>query len=184
VATCGRDRTHRRALARTRGREYGRRRAARRVRSGSYAPHPGWRNRVPAGRVVLRDQAAALNRVDELVDAEDWRVDKRTAWTAMLRRLVFSADWETGLVCGLTRAQLTATAGVGLRTVTSMLAWARHVGLLVEIEAGASAAFLGTEVNRAPSYVLTVPADFAPSRPVDTSCDLPASSDDSQPLDD
>ena len=132
--------------------------------------------------MVLRDQAVALERVAELVDREDWRADKRTAWTAMLRRLVFSVDWETGLVCGLTRAQLAATGDVGLRTVSSMLAWARRAALLVEVEAGATAEFLGTDTNRAPSYVLTIPAELAQQTPVDGSCNLPASSVRNQPL--
>jgi len=132
--------------------------------------------------VVIRDQAVALERVAVLVDREDWRADKRQTWTAMLRRLVFSVDWETGLVCGLTRAQLAATGDVGLRTVSSMLAWARRAALLVEVEAGATAEFLGTDTNRAPSYVLTIPAELAQQTPVDRSCNLPASSVRNQPL--
>ncbi len=100
----------------------------------------------------------------------------------MLRRLVFCIDWETGLVCGLTRAQLAATGDVGLRTVSSMLAWARRAGLLVEVEAGATAEFLGTDTNRAPSYVLTVLSELVPTVVVDGSCNLPASSVKNQPL--
>lgn len=120
-------------------------------------PHPGWRHRVPEGVVVLRDQAAALARLEELVDREIWRADKRAAWTVMAQTLIHGMSWDSGLVAGVTRAHLAERAGVGLRTVTSLLAWAQDVGLLVCVETGATAAFLGTETNRAPSYVLTVP---------------------------
>ncbi|MCD2191342.1 hypothetical protein [Actinomycetospora soli] len=145
---------------------------------------------MPEGVVVVRDQALALARLEELVDLELWRVDKRTAWTAMAKALIHGMSWETGLVAGVTRAHLAERAGVGLRTVTSLLAWAQDVGLVVCVETGATAEFLGTDTNRAPSYVLTVPRgweppavavlpeapqDSAPGAPVDTTCDPPAS---------
>ena len=153
--------------------------------AGRYDPHPGWRHRVPAGRIVLVDQLTAATRVAELVDREDWRTDKRTTWTAVLTGLVDGMDWTSGLVTGVTRARLAARAGVGLRTVTSVLAWAQAVGLLVVVEPGASAAFLGTDRNRAPAYVLTVPVGHFPARSapsVDESCHPPAYGVGKQPL--
>lgn len=132
----------------------------------------------------MRDQAAALARLDELVGAESWRTDKRAAWTAMAQVLVHGMSWETGLVAGVTRAQLAERADVGLRTATSLLAWAQDVGWLVCVEAGASAQFLGTTTNRAPTYVLTIPLGWSPRdaqgadrrTPVDGgSCHPPAS---------
>lgn len=110
--------------------------------------------------MVLVDQAAALARVEQLVDAECWRADKRAAWTAMLRRLVYSMDWTTGLVCGVTRAALAEVGDCAQRTVSRLLQWAQDAGLVVIVECGASAAFLGTDRNRAPSYALVAGADF------------------------
>ena len=134
---------------------------------------------------MVTDQGAAAARVAELVDREDWRADKRTSWPVVLTGLVHGMDWTSGLVTGVTRAQLAARAGVGLRTVTSVLAWAQIVGLLVVVEPGASAAFLGTDRNRAPTYVLTVPVGHltAPSIPPgDKSCYPPAYGVGKQPL--
>ena len=141
---------------------YGRRRAARRVKAGRFAPHPGWRHRVPDSAVVLRDQAVALARVEEFVDAELWRVDRRAVALMVLRGLVSGMSWDTGLVAGVTRAHLAAAAGCSTRTVSRVVAWAVEVGLLVCVEAGATAEFLGTDTNRAPSYVLTAPPQAVP----------------------
>ena len=107
---------------------------------------------------VLTDQAAALRRVEQLVDTELWRVDKRVCWTRMLRRLVYSMNWTTGLVCGVTLAQLAEVGGCSQRTVSRLLAWAQDVDLVVVVEVGAAATFLGTATNRAPAYVLVAPA--------------------------
>lgn len=156
------ERAHRRATARARSLAYGRRRAARRVQTGRFTPHPGWRHRVPDGVVVLRDQATALARVDDLIDAELWRSDRRDTALAVLRGLVCGMDWDSGLVAGVTRATLAAAAACSPRTVSRVLAWAQEVGLLVCVETGASAEFLGTEINRAPSYVLTAPVAASP----------------------
>lgn len=109
--------------------------------------------------VVLTDQPEALRRVEQLVDAELWRGDKRVRWSRMLRRLASSMDWTTGLVCGVTLAQLAKVGDCSPRTVSRMLAWAQDVNLLVVVEVGAAGAFLGTTTNRAPAYVLvTTPA--------------------------
>lgn len=59
-------------------------------------------------------------------------------------------DWSTGLVTGVTRAHLAARAGVSERTVSRLLAWAYDVELLVCVETGATAEFLGTDRNRSP----------------------------------
>ncbi|HEY2223752.1 hypothetical protein [Actinomycetospora sp.] len=106
---------------------------------------------------MLTDQAAALARAEELVDVELWRADRRAAALTVLRGLVHGMNWETGLVAGVTRAHLAAGAGCSVRTVSRVVAWAVEAGLLVCIETGATAEFLGTDTNRAPSYVLTAP---------------------------
>lgn len=124
--------------------------------------------------VVLTNQVAALRCVEQLVDAELWRADKRTRWTRMLRRLVCSMDWTTGLVCGVTLAQLAEVGGCAPRTVSRLLAWAQDVDLLVVVEVGAAASFLGTTSNRAPAYVLVCPPPAA--EPV-TEGDQPAVAD-------
>lgn len=123
---------------------------------------------MPAGRVVLCDQAAALARVTELVDAEAlWRADRRRVTLAVLRGLVCGMNWTSGLVAGMTRAHLAAGAGCSPRTVSRVVAWAVEVGLVVVVETGATAAFLGTEANRAPSYVLTRPPTAVPEHRVE-----------------
>jgi hypothetical protein len=112
----------------------------------------------------------------------------------MLRRLVCSMSWNTGLVCGVTAAQLAEVGGCSTRTVSRLLAWAQEVDLIVVVETGASAAFLHADRNRAPAYVLVAPAaspaappanHFAQlSGPVDKSGDLPHVSAGSKPLPD
>ncbi|MBV8996986.1 MAG: hypothetical protein JO287_25540, partial [Pseudonocardiales bacterium] len=191
-------------MGRASARAYGRERARRRVASGRWDPHPGWRHRVDRDLVVFTDQVAALRCVEQLVDTQLWREDKRVRWTRMLRRLVCSMDWTTGLVCGVTLAQLAEVGGCSQRTVSRLLAWAQEVDLLVVVEVGAAASFLGTATNRAPAYVLVAPrtppaeesmipddrpgtqpevADFAQrSSPVDESGDLPHSYESSKPL--
>lgn len=177
-----------RSVGRARALRYGRERAAARVRDGRWAAHPGWRHRVDPEWVVLDDQVAVLRRIEQLVDAEHWRADKRASWAAMLRRLVYGMDWTTGLVAGTTRAHLGAAGGRAERTVSSLIAWAVEVELLVVLEQGASAAWLGTKHNRAPTYAFVAPLDEQPhpassvevstqvNADVDTTCNLPASS--------
>lgn len=170
--TAGAQLAHKRALARARRQAQGRARSARRLEHEPFVPPPGWRHR-PAldGRDVLVDQAAALERVRELVDFERWRADRHESWSAMLAALVHHMDWETGLAT-ITRDALAAVGGVDVRTVTTMLRWAREVGLLAVVEAGATAAFLGTDRNRAQTYAVTVPtgsgetSDEAPAHPI------------------
>jgi hypothetical protein len=170
---------------------YGRDRARRRVQAGQWAPHPGWRSFIDTGWRVLVDQAEALQRVDELVDAEDWRADKRRSWTQILRQLVCAMDWSTGLVTGLPADRLGAAGSRAPRTVSRVLAWARDVGLIVVVEAGASAEFLGSDQNRTPTYALVTnrtrpvvaqPLSPPPSSPVDESGDLPESLVGTKPL--
>ena len=154
--------------------------------------------------MVLTEQVAALLRVEQLLDTELWRADKRVRWARILRRLVCSMDWTTGLVCGVTLAQLAEVGGCSQRTVSRLLAWAQDADLLVVVEVGAAAPFLGTTSNRAPTYVLVAPRTPPPvepvtsddqpatqpevtgstqlSGPVDESGDLPCSYADNQPL--
>jgi hypothetical protein len=151
-----RARTARRAAARqmARAMAYGRRRAAARVAGPGYAPHPGWRHFIAEGWRVLVDQAEALTVVEALVDAQDWRADKRAAWSAILRQLIYAMDWDTGLVAALTARRLGAAGDRAPRTVSRVIAWARDVGLVVVVEHGASAEFLGTDHGRTPTYAL------------------------------
>lgn len=144
---------------------------------------------------MVTDQAAALARVDQLATAEGWRPDRHQAWTAILRTLVCGMDWETGLVAGVTADQMAAAGGRSARTVSAVLAWARDAGLLAVVEPGASAAFLGSKTNRAPSYVflagpgaVAARRDDAPqvtrqdSGDAEQLCDLPVSYVPKQPL--
>ena len=173
----------RRARARARRRAYEHRRAQRRVEAGQFAAHPGRRHRrvyfaprhsrdgrvvrgadpvveaLPEGLGVVTDQARALARVEELVDAELWRADHRATALGVLRGLVHAMDWETGLIAGLTRGRLAEAAGCSTRTVSRVLAWATHsnVALLACVEPGASAAHLGTTTNRAAAWAITAP---------------------------
>lgn len=133
--------------------------------AGRFAVHPGWRGRVPHGLVVVADQAAARELVDRTVDAELWRADRRHVATTVLRTLVDAMDWRTGLVTGATREKAAQRAGASLRTVSRVIAWATRVGLLVCVERGATAGFLGTGTNRAPAYVFTSPAGMPLPRP-------------------
>jgi hypothetical protein len=185
-----------RAVGRAAARAYGRERARRRVASGRWDPHPGWRNRVDRDLVILTDQVVALRRVEQLVDAQLWRADKRARWTRMLRRLVCAMDWTTGLVCGVTLAQLAQVGDCSARTVSRLIAWACDADLLVVAEEGAAATFLGTTTNRAPAYVLVSPQPLATQTDadpqasesaqltgsVDESGDLPQSYVSSKPL--
>ncbi|MEV1294909.1 hypothetical protein [Pseudonocardia sp. NPDC049635] len=103
---------------------------------------------------MLTSQQEAFDHLARLIDDQDWRSDKRRSWSAILRRLVLHMDWDTGLVTGLTSHRLGAAGARATRTVSRVLAWAREVGLLVVVEAGASAEFLGTDTGRTPTYAL------------------------------
>jgi hypothetical protein len=190
------DRSAARALARARA--YGRRRACARVDGGDFTPHPGWRHFIAQGWRVLVDQREAWKVVEDLVDAEDWRADKRASWLLILRQLVYSMDWDTGLITGVTAARLGDAGGRATRTVSRVLAWARDVGLVVVVEHAASAKFLGSRRNRTACYALVTSSPPAPEpprpegpqaalfdergvRPVDESGDLPISSVSSKP---
>ena len=202
----------RRARARARRRTREHRRARRRVAAGGFAAHPGWRRRrvrfrarhdqrgrvlrgadpviaaAPEGQVVIADQAWAMARIQQQLDAETlWRADRRRTAAVVLQAVAHGMDWTTGLVAGLTRSQLAAGAGCSTRTVSRVLAWAAtpEVGLLVCVEPGASAAHLGTEVNRAAAYAFVADGGDSPgadrrSSPagvVDEDGNPPASSD-------
>lgn len=97
----------------------------------------------------------------------------------MLRALVHAMDWRTGLVTGLTAARIGAAGGRGERTVTDLIRWAKDVGLLVVVEEGAAAGFLGSRHNRTPTYALLAdPAELAQRQ----LCDLPHGSVGNNPL--
>lgn len=127
--------------------------------------HPGWRGRIPHGLVVVTDQPAARELIDRAVDAEGWRSDRRHIAVTVLQTLADAMDWRTGLVTGATREKAAQRAGASLRTVSRVIAWASRIGLLVCVEKGATAAFLGTRSNRAPAYVLVSPSGMPIPRP-------------------
>jgi hypothetical protein len=137
---------------------YGRRRAAARLARPGYTPHPAWRHLIAPEYRVLTDQAEALRIVQAAVDNQDWRADKRVAWLAILRQLVYAMDWDTGLVAACTAQRLGTAGARAPRTVSRVIAWAREVGLLVVVEHGASAEFLGTDHGRTPTYALVTDA--------------------------
>jgi hypothetical protein len=178
---------------------YGRRRAAARVAGRGYQPHPGWRNFIDTGWRVLVDQAEAMRTIETLVDAEDWRSDKRSSWLQILRQLVCCMDWTTGLVSAVTADKLGAAGARAPRTVSRVIAWAREIGLIVVVEHAASAEFLGTTHGRTPTYALvsstpvphpTTTPESSPARsefslfsgPVDESGDPSACAIGSEPL--
>lgn len=103
---------------------------------------------------MLVDQSEALAVVEALVEDQDWRTDKRVAWTAILRQLVCGMDWTTGLIAAVTAQRLGDAGDRAPRTVSRVIAWAHDVGLLVVVEHGASAEFLGTDHGRTPTYAL------------------------------
>ncbi|MGH3821971.1 MAG: hypothetical protein ACRDRA_03895 [Pseudonocardiaceae bacterium] len=155
---------------------YGRRRATARLDTGTYQPHPGWRHFIQAGWRVLTDQAEALRVVEDLVDAQDWRADKRASWHAILRRLVYSMDWSTGLVTAVTALRLGEAGDRAPRTVSRVLAWARDEGLIVVVEQAASAEFLGSQHGRTPTYALVTnaPLPHSPTTSPDPVRSLPS----------
>ncbi|WP_226379237.1 hypothetical protein [Pseudonocardia sp. KRD291] len=166
-------------------------RARRRLNDGGFAPHPGWRHFIEAGYRVLTSQPEALADIARRVDDEEWRTDKRHSWALILRRLVLHMDWSTGLITGLTAERLGAAGDRAPRTVSRVLAWARDAGLVVVVEAGATAEFLGADTNRTPTYALVTDTPLPqqpetnsgpPQSPVDESGDLPTSNVSSKPL--
>ena len=181
----------------TRSRARGVARARSRHQDG-FTPHPGWRNFIDREYRVLTSQREALDYLARLVDDEDWRCDKRASWSAILRRLVCHMDWETGLITGLTTDRLGDAGDRAARTVSRVLAWAREIGILVVVEPGASAKFLGTDTGRTPTYVLVTHTphpqpdhtepDEAPGNPtagqtpVEESGDLPTTHVSTKPL--
>lgn len=121
---------------------------------------------------MLTDQAEAVRIVEDLVDAQDWRADKRTSWLAILRRLIYSMDWSTGLITAVTAQRLGQAGDRAPRTVSRVLAWARDAGLIAVVEHGASAEFLGAAHGRTPTYALVTNTPLPlPSRVDDALCD-------------
>ncbi len=117
--------------------------------------------------VILTNQTTALHRIEHLTGDELWRTDKRDGWTRMLRRLAYAMDWTTGLVCGVTLAQLADVGKCSPRTVSRLLSWAQDAELIVVVETGAAATFLGSRTNRAPAYVFVAPPTPPSHQPVD-----------------
>ncbi|MCD2191649.1 hypothetical protein [Actinomycetospora soli] len=124
---------------------------------------------MPDGSVVLTSQPAALARVLDVLDAQrtptglPWRPDRRRTYRLVLELLVHAMDWQTGLVCALTRAEIAARAHTSERTVTDVIAWGQTAGLVHVVEGGASATFLGTSHGRTPTYALLGRQPCAPT---------------------
>ena len=134
---------------------YGRRRAAARLAGPGYTPHPGWRHLIAPGWRVLVDQAEALAVIDGprrrpgLARRQTRRLDARSCASS-------STPW-TGTPASsppLTAHRLGAAGARAPRTVSRVIAWARDIGLLVVVEHGACAEFLGTDHGRTPTYAL------------------------------
>jgi len=140
--------------------------------------------------VVVTDQPAARELIERSIDAEVWRADRRRVARIVLRTLVEAMDWRTGLVTGATREKAAQRAGASPRTVSRVIAWASRAGLLVCVEKGATARFLGTASHRAPAYVFVSPSGMPIPRPrrvaddqrVDQIGNPPASCDSTQTL--
>ncbi|ODT98703.1 MAG: hypothetical protein ABS81_27265 [Pseudonocardia sp. SCN 72-86] len=150
------------------------------MQDARFQPHPGWRNFVDSDYRVLVSQREAFRYLARRIDDEDWRSDKRRSWTQIFNQLVAHMDWETGLITGVTVDRLAAVGDRAPRTVSRALAWARESGVLVVVECGASAEFLGTETGRTPTYALVTTellaeSDAETESPVDESGDLPTS---------
>ncbi|MCW2904053.1 MAG: hypothetical protein JWO67_6318, partial [Streptosporangiaceae bacterium] len=105
---------------------------------------------------MLTDQRAVLRRIEQLAAGQEWRQDRRAAWVAILRRLVYSMDRQTGLVTGVPAATLAAAGGRSERTVSDVIRWAKDAGLVFTVEEGAAADFLQSRVNRCPTYAFLV----------------------------
>lgn len=67
---------------------------------------------------------------------------------------------------------LAAAGARAARTVSRVLAWAREIGLLVVVEPGASAEFLGTDTGRTPTYALVSHTPLPHLRPDPPAADL------------
>lgn len=158
--------------------------------AGRFAVHPGWRGRIPPGLVVVTDQRQARIWLDHALDEELWRRDRLRAARRILLTLIDAMDWRTGLITGTTREKAAMRAGVSPRTVSRAIAWAGAVGLLVCVEKGATAQFLGTRTHRAPAYVVTSRAgvplpparEYLSAQRVDALGNPPATCVGSQPL--
>jgi hypothetical protein len=112
----------------------------------------------------VTDQVAALERVRELVEAEDWCERRRREATAMLAVMAWAMDWRTGLITGVTREQLAARVGRSTRSVSRLWAWAQDTGLLARVEEGADKQFLGASSNRAAAFVVVAPVGWSADR--------------------
>lgn len=85
-------------------------------------------------RTVLLSREVALARIGQVVDAEDWRRDKRTGWLRVLRFMAEAVDPLDGAVVGCTAAQIAVATGTSSRTVSRLTAWAVGAGLLLVVE--------------------------------------------------
>lgn len=122
------------------------------------APHPvAVAAMLPAGARRARDQSDALAALDRHPARDELRVDRAERYGAIWRALVYAADWRSMTVTG-TWDRIADQVGVSRSTVARAVRWLRGAGLLGVVYSGASAAALRSDVNRAPTYVLAVPA--------------------------
>lgn len=171
--------TIRRLEGHARARSTGRASAAAHLRRGTYGPAPASLRAVDellerdGQRRITGPTAAehARARVTEAIARQPWRPERAASTAAMVNALIERMDRDgSGLTC-MVRAELAHRADRGLRTVTAVLAWLQRAGLLVVVEAGATAEFLGTDTNRAPTYAFT---EALPEVPEVDHCHPPA----------
>jgi hypothetical protein len=111
---------------------------------------------VPAGSRWARSQVDAFAALDAAPGLLLLRGDRQATIGAVWRALVTRADWRTRTVT-VTWSTVQAQSGRSRATVARALAWLRGAGLLGIVHTGASAAAIGGDTNRCPTYVLAVP---------------------------
>jgi hypothetical protein len=122
---------------------------------------------LPAGSRRARDQVDALRALDAVPELLTLRGDRQATIAAVWAALVNRSDWPTRTVT-TTWAALQDAASRSRATVARSLAWLRSVGLLGVVATGASAAALGGDLNRCPTYVLAIPVGPDPVDELET----------------
>lgn len=115
-------------------------------------------NSLPSGSRRARSQVDALRAWELHPGRLTLRADRDRRTGDVYRVLVNGADWSTMTWTGTWDA-VAEHVGVSRSTVARAVRWLRDAGLLGVVHTGASAAVLGGDTNRAPTYVLAVPHD-------------------------
>lgn len=122
---------------------------------------------LPAGSRRAHDQAEALRALEAAPGLNLLRSDRQATIGAVWAALVRRSDWASRTVTTSWEV-LCATSGRSRATVARSLAWLREAGLLGVVETGATAAAIGSDRNRLPTYVLAVPVAPAPVDELET----------------